>query len=247
MAGRRRAASTTSVRRRRTRIGGIAASAVVVMLMPAVLRTVVVGDDRDGNPRPGARTGATAEVAGISGPSPARSGPATRSDAPAVRAAGRPRPVGVRPAAPTSPPPVSLAIPSIGVTTPLERLDLRADGTLEPPASFGRAGWFAAGPAPGQRGPAVIVGHVDSRYGAAVFYRLGDLQPGDIAEVVREDGSSVRFSVTDVVTYAKDAFPTDAVYGPVAGAALRLITCTGVFDESTGHYQSNLVVFAEPV
>jgi hypothetical protein len=247
MAGRRRAASTTSVRRRRTRLGGIAASAVVVMVMPVVLRTVVVGDDRDGNPRPGARTGATAEVAGIPGPSPARAGPATGSDASAVRAAERPRPVGVRPAAPASPPPASLAIPSIGVTTPLERLDLRADGTLEPPASFGRAGWFAAGPAPGQRGPAVIVGHVDSRYGAAVFYRLGDLQPGDIAEVVREDGSSVRFGVTDVVTYAKDAFPTDAVFGPVAGAALRLINCTGVFDETTGHYQSNLVVFAEPV
>ncbi|MGH9112937.1 MAG: class F sortase [Acidimicrobiales bacterium] len=162
-----------------------------------------------------------------------------------MRAAGRPRPVGVQSAESTAPLPVSLSVPAIGVTTPLEHLDVRDDGTLAPPASYEQAGWFAAGPAPGQRGPAVIAGHVDSRRGAAVFYRLGDLRPGDVADVGREDGTTVRFRVTDVREYPKDRFPTEQVYGPAAGAALRLITCSGVFDEDSGHYRSNLVVYAE--
>ncbi|HET9290647.1 MAG TPA: class F sortase [Actinomycetes bacterium] len=140
--------------------------------------------------------------------------------------------------------PVRLVIPAIGVATPLVRLGLEPDGGMAVPGDFGRAGWFAEGPAPGQVGPAVIAGHVDSRTGPAVFYRLRDLRPGDQIRVVRADGSHVRFVVEGTRSYPKDGFPTGAVFGPVPGAALRLITCAGDFDRARGSYRDNLVVFA---
>jgi sortase (surface protein transpeptidase) len=93
-------------------------------------------------------------------------------------------------------------------------------------------------------GPAVIAGHVDSRTGPAVFYRLRDLRPGDQIRVVRADGSHVRFVVEGAGSHPKDGFPTGAVFGPVPGAALRLITCAGDFDRARGSYRDNLVVFA---
>jgi len=163
-----------------------------------------------------------------------------------IRAAERPLPLGVSAAEAQPAPPATLTIPSIGVETQLEHLAVRADGTLAAPVDFARAGWFADGPAPGERGPAVIVGHVDSRDGPAVFYRLAELVPGDPIEVTRSDGTGARFTVTDTVQAAKDAFPTQAVYGPTAGPTLRLITCTGQFDRAARHYLSNLVVFAAP-
>jgi sortase (surface protein transpeptidase) len=162
-----------------------------------------------------------------------------------IRAAKRPLPVGVS-AAEAQPPPATLTIPSIGVETELEHLAVRDDGTLAAPDDFARAGWFAEGPAPGERGPAVIVGHVDSRDGPAVFSRLAELGPGDTIEVARADGTVARFTVTDTFEAAKDAFPTEAVYGPTAGPTLRLITCTGAFDRAARHYLSNLVVYAAP-
>jgi hypothetical protein len=140
--------------------------------------------------------------------------------------------------------PVRLVIPAIGVATPLVRLGLEPGGGMAVPSDFGRAGWFAEGPAPGQVGPAVIAGHVDSRTGPAVFSRLRDLRPGDQIRVVRADGSRLRFVVEGARSYPKDGFPTDAVFGPVPAAALRLITCAGDFDRARGSYRDNLVVFA---
>jgi sortase (surface protein transpeptidase) len=139
-----------------------------------------------------------------------------------------------------------LTIPSIGVETHLEHLPVRDDGTLAAPTDFGKAGWFAEGPAPGERGPAVIVGHVDSRDGPAVFYRLAELGPGDLVELTRTDGAVARFAVTETFETPKDAFPTEAVYGPTAGPTLRLITCAGGFDRDARRYLSNLVVSAVP-
>src|SRR5215218_7432 len=110
--------------------------------------------------------------------------------------------------------PVRLEIPAIGVSTPLRRLGLEPDGGMEVPGDFGWAGWFAEGPAPGQVGPSVIAGHVDSKTGPAVFYRLRDLRPGDPVLVERADGSRLRFEVTGTARYAKAAFPTEAVFGP---------------------------------
>jgi hypothetical protein len=162
---------------------------------------------------------------------------------PMVESAPRPVPTGAAPTLAASPP-VSVALPTIGVRSDLERLPLLPDGTIGAPADFDEAGWFAAGPAPGQPGPAVLAGHVDSYTGPAVFFHLRDLQPGDPIEVTRADGLVARFRVTALEEHPKDQFPAAAVYGPVADAELRLITCAGDFDRATGHYRSNLVVFA---
>jgi Sortase domain len=141
-------------------------------------------------------------------------------------------------------PPVRLAIPAIGVTTPLVRLGLEPGGVMQVPDDFGRAGWFTGGPAPGQVGPAVIAGHVDSRTGPAVFYRLRELRPGDAVLVERADGARLRFVVEQARSHPKAGFPTAAVFGPSPTAALRLITCAGRFDRERGSYRDNLVVFA---
>ena len=141
-------------------------------------------------------------------------------------------------------PPVRLVIPAIGVATPLDRLGLEAGGAMAVPDDFGRAGWFAEGPQPGQLGPAVIAGHVDSRTGPAVFYRLRDLRAGNAVLVERADGTRLRFVVERAQSFPKAGFPTAAVFGPVPSAALRLVTCTGDFDRARGSYRDNLVVFA---
>ncbi len=143
--------------------------------------------------------------------------------------------------------PVRLRIPSVGVDTPLPRLGTAADGTVEVPSDFAVAGWYADGPRPGQAGPAVVLGHVDSRSGPAVFFRLTDLEPGAQVHVDRADGSTVSFRVTDVLTVPKDAFPTELVYGPTLAPVLRLVTCGGPFDRAAGSYRDNVVVSAEPV
>jgi Sortase domain len=143
-------------------------------------------------------------------------------------------------------PPVAVEIPSIGVSSRLVRLGLQADGTMEVPRDYGVAGWFTGGAMPGEDGPAVISGHVDSRSGPAVFFRLRDLGRGDTVRVRRADGRWLRFEVTGSARYAKAAFPTDAVFGPVTGPVLRLITCGGAFDRSSGHYLDNVVVTARP-
>jgi hypothetical protein len=141
-------------------------------------------------------------------------------------------------------PPARLEIPAIGVSTPLVRLGLLADGTMEVPRDYGVAGWFSGGPMPGQDGPAVIAGHVDSKRGPAVFYRLGELRRGDPVRVLRADGAWLAFEVTGSARYAKAGFPTEAVFGPVPGPMLRLVTCGGAFDRASGHDLDNLVVTA---
>lgn len=137
-----------------------------------------------------------------------------------------------------------MIIPAIGLHTRLIGLGLNHDGTLEVPTDYALAGWYELGPRPGERGAAVIVGHVDSTEGPAVFYRLGELEPGSKVRVEWADGSSVGFRVYAVREYAKAAFPTTLVYGRTPAAELRLITCGGPFDGSTGHYLDNVVVFA---
>lgn len=168
---------------------------------------------------------------------------------PASRAAGAvPGPVGQGPLAPK---PLAagtrVVIPSIGVDAAVTSLGLNADGTLEVPTDFSTAGWWSGGPFPGQPGPAVVVGHVESVAGPGAFYRLGQLSPGDLVSITKAGGWKATFAVTRLVRVAKDAFPTLAVYGPVAGSKLRLVTCTGAFDPSSGHFVDNLVVFASLV
>lgn len=140
--------------------------------------------------------------------------------------------------------PTAVRIPSIGVASGLEALGRTRDGGVAVPGDWQRAGWFAEGPRPGQRGPAVILGHVDSRAGPAVFFRLAEVAVGDEVLVDREDGSVARFVVERVERHAKSAFPSDAVYFPTLQPSLRLITCGGDFDARAGHYRDNVVVFA---
>ena len=140
-------------------------------------------------------------------------------------------------------PPTRLRVAAIGVDTSLETLELGADGELQPPKTNERAGWYADGTAPGDVGPAVLAGHVDSQQGPAVFYRLREITAGDKIEVTRGD-STVTFMVTATAWYPKKAFPTEEVYGPTPDRQLRLITCGGVFDRTLRSYTDNLVVYA---
>ncbi len=140
--------------------------------------------------------------------------------------------------------PVRLWIPAIAVSTPLVRLGRLPDGSLQVPRDWDKAGWYDQGPRPGQPGPAVILGHVDSKSGPAVFYQLQTLRPGDIVRVGLADGRTLVFRVQQVKRYPKDRFPTEAVYLPTLSRELRLITCGGTFDYATGHYRDNIVVYA---
>ncbi len=142
--------------------------------------------------------------------------------------------------------PTRLSIPAIGVATPLIGLGLAADGSMEVPTDFAQAGWYTGGPRPGESGPAVVAGHVDSVNGPAVFYRLGDLRPGDTVDIQRADGSTVQFLVDRIEQFEKQAFPTATVFGPTPLAELRLVTCGGEFDRERRTYLENLVVFAHP-
>jgi sortase (surface protein transpeptidase) len=140
--------------------------------------------------------------------------------------------------------PTWLSIPSLGIRTKLIRLGVNPDGTLQVPKRTTVAGWFTGSPRPGTVGSAVIAGHVDSRTGPGIFFWLRTLHRGDRIYVGRADGTMAVFTVIRVKRFAKDEFPTAAVYGPVPDAELRLITCGGVFDRSLGSYLSNVVVFA---
>jgi LPXTG-site transpeptidase (sortase) family protein len=143
--------------------------------------------------------------------------------------------------------PVSLTIPLIGVKTNLITLGLAQGGVMQVPTSTTVAGWYTGSPRPGSIGSAIIVGHIDSVSRPGVFFRLTELRRGDDVFVKRADGTTVEFRVTSIQTYLKDQFPTEKVYGPTPDAELRLITCGGAFDPATGHYLSNIVVYATQV
>jgi sortase (surface protein transpeptidase) len=151
-----------------------------------------------------------------------------------------PSPLATRPVAL----PVELTVPAIGVRTALNRLGLTPAGTLQVPDSFTVAGWYDRSPRPGATGPAIIAGHIDSEAGPGVFYRLSDLEPGDLAYVRRADGTLAIFRVTAIHMYPKDRFPTATVYGSAPGPELRLITCGGTFDFARHSYLGNVVVYA---
>lgn len=145
---------------------------------------------------------------------------------------------------PESKAPTQLAIPAIDLATSLVQLGLMPDRTVEVPQDADLAGWFQPGTAPGRLGSAVILGHVDSAAGPAVFARLQELRPGDPITVTRADGSSVRFVVEESVLYPNAEFPAQRVYAAQGERRLNLVTCGGVYDATRGGYQSNLVVYA---
>lgn len=140
--------------------------------------------------------------------------------------------------------PVRVQIPAIGVDSTLEDLALDTTGRLGAPVDYDLAGWYAGGVSPGEIGPAIIAGHVDSPTAPAVFAGIGSLTPGDEIVVTMSDGADLTFEVSGTAQSAKAEFPTDSVYSNVPTPELRLITCGGIFDASTGHYLDNLIVFA---
>jgi hypothetical protein len=138
--------------------------------------------------------------------------------------------------------------PSIGLASDQTTgLGLRDDNSLDVPRSASTVGWYQQSASPGEIGPAVLAAHVNFRGEAGAFARLKDMRPGDAVEVHREDDTTAVFTVDRVEQYAKDAFPTEAVYGPTDDGQLRLITCGGVFNESTRSYEDNVVVFGHLV
>lgn len=139
--------------------------------------------------------------------------------------------------------PAQLRIPAIGVNSRLMELGLQSDGSLEVPSDAVPAGWFTGAPTPGELGPAIIAGHVRWNGTPGVFEHLADLDVDDVVEIAREDGSIAVFRVTRIEHFAKSAFPTEAVYGNIPRAGLRLITCGGL-DPDTNSYEENVVVFA---
>ncbi len=143
--------------------------------------------------------------------------------------------------------PTRISIASIGVEAPVRPTGLDRDGSIEVPPldEPGLTGWYASGAAPGQRGSAVIFGHVDTRRdGPAVFYRLSRLRPGDRIEVLRRDGRTAKFQVDSVERFPRTSFPSTRVYGPLDYPGLRLVTCGGKFDHRHHQYLDNVMVFA---
>jgi Sortase domain len=211
-------------------------AAGVVLLVAAVVAIVIAVRDQKHAPQPPAAAASPVDVL----PSPSTtSSRATASHSPTTRG-----PLLARSQ------PTRLTIPAIGVNTTLRRIGLTPAGAIQTPPldRDSHAYWLTVSPTPGQLGPATIIGHVDSAaYGPAVFFRLGALRQRDSISVTRADGLVALFKVERVVEYPKARFPTQAVYGNLDHAGLRLITCGGLFDAARHSYESNIVVFASLV
>lgn len=140
--------------------------------------------------------------------------------------------------------PVSLTIPTINVATNVIKLGLHKDGTVEVPENPDDAGWYSKGAVPGQKGSAVLLGHVDSKTGPAVFYRLRTLSAGDLIAVTLSDRTVTHYKVARVAQYANNDFPAQKVYAGSPGRpTLNLVTCGGEYNRANGGYQSNVVVY----
>jgi LPXTG-site transpeptidase (sortase) family protein len=185
---------------------------------------------------------------GVDANGDAEAPPAAAAQDPARVPAPPPGPSTARPKADanSNPSPVGLTIPAIKVASSVTRLGLNKDGTVEVPKDPDDAGWYGKGPIPGQNGSSVILGHVDSKAGPAVFYRLKNLEPGDQIAVELSDNTVARYRVARVAQYANRDFPAVKVYaGSPDRPALNLVTCGGKYDRAAGGYQSNVVVYAE--
>jgi sortase (surface protein transpeptidase) len=145
------------------------------------------------------------------------------------------------------PNPVRIVIPAIGVNARVIPLGLNRDQTIQVPTNAADTGWFRPGPEPGEQGAAVIVGHVATRSGPGVFYRLRQLHVGQLITIRLQDGSTVRYVARSMITVLKSRFPTNRVYARTTQPTLRLITCAGKLNPSTGHHPENYIVFASIV
>jgi hypothetical protein len=140
--------------------------------------------------------------------------------------------------------PVEVRIGSIDVSAAVRPMGIKPDRTVEVPADPDDVGWYSLGARPGQAGSAVLLGHVDSVHGPAVFARLSSLSPGAAVDIVSSDGSTARFEVTRSATYPNDHFPADEVYRMTGDPRIARVTCGGGYDAARGGYQANVVVYA---
>ena len=206
---------------------------VVAVVCAGILAGVAFGLSGDGG---GSRAPQPVRAVVLPGPSSATG---------AERAADLPRRSPARPRRARRPVrPVRVLIPAIAVRASIVRLGLNPDHTLQTPTDFTKAGWWTGGARPGEPGTAIVVGHVDSKTGPAAFFALRKLRHGDGIRIVGADGRVVRFVVQRLASFPKTRFPTQLVYGATRRPTLRLITCSGQFDTSSGHYLDNTVVFA---
>lgn len=183
------------------------------------------------------------------GPAPARLSPPAPVEAVAVSAAGS-TPAAAAPAESlqlSASEPTRVRIPALGVESRIMELGLQRDGSMEVPPGAYPVGWYDGSPTPGQLGPSVLAGHVDWEGERGAFYGLRELVAGDKVVIERADGTVATFRVDRVEEHAKDDFPTDEVYGDLDHAGLRLITCGGSFDEDSGDYLDNVIVFGSLV
>jgi sortase (surface protein transpeptidase) len=150
----------------------------------------------------------------------------------------QPHPLPTRPSGP-----MTITIPSIGVKAGIVGVGLRVDGAMQVPDPD-KVGWYKRGPRPGAPGPAVLIGHVDTRTAPAVFFRLRDLRPGDAILIRQRHGPTTRFTVVGLERHPKTALPTNRIWPTTSEPLLRLITCGGSFDDTTRHYRDNLIVYA---
>ncbi|MFG1811404.1 class F sortase [Streptomyces sp. NPDC049040] len=164
----------------------------------------------------------------------------------AVAPSVRPAPASTAPVGLPHSNPTRLTIKSLAVDAPFTPLHLDAAGNLNAPpaADTNLVGWYAEGPTPGERGPAIVAGHVDTKTGPAVFLLLRLLKPGATADIARADGTVATFTVDSVEMFSKGKFPDQRVYGPTPDPQLRIITCGGSYDRSKKDYTDNVVVFA---
>jgi len=203
------------------RTTALARAALLVVAGAVAVIVALVG--HPGAPQPPTSPGAHQPSGALTTTQPSGSGPLTRSQPAAIR------------------------IPAIGVSSDVTAIGENADGTIavpQPGPDYNKAAWYQYSPTPGQLGPSIIEGHVDSaKQGPSVFYKLGDLRPGNEVDVTLADGAVTVFTIDGVRSYPKDQFPIQAVYGNTNNPALRLVTCGGSFDSATGHYQSNIIAF----
>jgi LPXTG-site transpeptidase (sortase) family protein len=144
-----------------------------------------------------------------------------------------------------APPPVGLRIPTLGIDTTVQWVGVDAEGRMGVPSNYTDVAWYERGPTPGTPGNAVIAGHLDSKTGPAVFYRLEDLKPGDEIFVTAANGQEYRFIVTASEVYVADDAPVDRIFGTAVTPHLNLITCDGAFDRAIRQYDKRLVVYSE--
>lgn len=148
----------------------------------------------------------------------------------------------------TPAPPVTVALPDLGITAPIDPVGLEPDRSMEIPDDVARVGWFSPGAAPGDAaGSAVLSGHVDSReQGPGALFDLRTASPGDEVRVTLENGEELVYAVTGLARYGKAELPTDELFRRDGAHRLVLITCGGAFDSESRSYEENVVVIAEP-